>query len=124
MARTADQLGDDLGVEHGAALAHAVHTGGKFGEVGDTLLQEVSDSIGPGGQQLDGVASVYVLREYEYADGRPFLPYGFRGPQPLVGVRRWHADVDDHYFGLGARHELQELVRVPGHADYLEPRLL
>jgi hypothetical protein len=45
MARTADQLGDDLGVKDRATLAHAVHAGGEFGEVSDTFFQEVPDGM-------------------------------------------------------------------------------
>src|SRR5581483_1388006 len=47
-----------------------------------------------------------------------------RGADPLVGLRRRHADVDDRDVGRVAPHLEQELLGVPRPADDLDPRLL
>ena len=43
-AAAGEQLGDDLGVEGGAALAHPAHGVEELGDVGDPVLQQVADA--------------------------------------------------------------------------------
>src|SRR6187551_432769 len=47
---------------------------------------------------------LHVLGEDEHADARMLLANLERGTEPLVVVRRWQADVDDHDVGPEAVH--------------------
>ena len=101
-AAAGEELGDDLGVEGGAALAHPAHGGEELGDVGDAVLEEVAEAAGIDGEQLGGVALLDVLRQHEDADPRPARADLEGGPEAVVGVGRRHAHVDDGEVGLVA----------------------
>jgi hypothetical protein len=65
-----------------------------------------------------------VCREDENAGLRKLVADGVRRLEPLRGVCRGHPDVHDRQFRLVLAYELDQLVRVPRLADYLEVRSL
>ena len=65
-----------------------------------------------------------VLGQHEDADGRPMLfADRFGRTQTFVGVRRRHADVGDRDIRTLLADRGQQLSRVAGLGDDLEPRL-
>jgi len=56
LAAPADELRDDGGVEHGAALADPLDALGELAQVRDAFLAQVPDAVGTPGEQLEGVA--------------------------------------------------------------------
>ena len=62
-----EQLGDDLGVERGAAVADPMHGFDEVGDVGDAVLEQVADALGVGREELPCVLVLHVLREHEHA---------------------------------------------------------
>ena len=73
----AQQLGDRLGVQRGAALGHAPHGVDEVAHLGDAVLEQVADAAAPVGEQLGGVGALDVLREHQ--DRQPLDPRG--GPR-------------------------------------------
>ena len=124
LAPPPDELRDDLGVERRAALAHAPHGVGELGDVRDAVLQQVADALGALGEQVERVLGLDVLREHEHAGAGMLLADLARGAQPLVGVRRRHADVDERDVRAVRAHLQHQLVGRPGLPDDVEPGLL
>lgn len=52
LAATADELADDGWVEHRASVPGSLHAEGELVEIRDAFLEQVSDAVGVGGQQL------------------------------------------------------------------------
>ena len=98
----------------------AVDAGGELVEVGHALLEQVADAVGPGGEQFERVAGVDVLGEDEDSDRGPSLADDLGRAQSLVGVRRWHPDVDDRDVRAGALDQLEQAVAVGGEPDDFE----
>ncbi len=95
-----EQLRDDVGVEHGAALAHPAQRIDELIDVGHPVLQQVADAAGLAGQQLAGVTLLDVLREDHHRDRRPLAADDERRAQPLIGERGRHPHVHHHDVGL------------------------
>jgi len=55
-------VSNDLGIEHGAAVADASHGVGEPLDLGDAVLEPVADALRATRQQLTEVAVVDVLR--------------------------------------------------------------
>ena len=93
-AASGEQLRDHLRVEHGAAADDVLEGLEERVDVGHPVLEQVAHAAGAVGEQLVGVGHLDVLGQHEHR--RPgHLPAGLDGrPQPLVGVRRRHPDVD------------------------------
>ena len=90
----------------------------------DAVLEQVADALGALGEQVERVLGLDVLREDEHARAGMPLADLARGPQPLVGVRRRHPDVDDRdvrAVGAHLQHQLLGVARLP---DDLEARVL
>ena len=66
-----DELGDDGGVENGAALGDSADARGELVEGGEAVLEQVADAFGAVLDQLEGVAWLEVLGEDDDADARP-----------------------------------------------------
>src|SRR4029078_3076510 len=88
------------------------------------VLEQVAAALGPLGQELHRIRRLDVLGEYEHTAGGVLLADLLGGAKTLVGMRRRHADVHDRHVRRVAPHLQQELVRVPGLADDLEPGLV
>src|SRR6185436_16107301 len=58
---------EDRDVEHGAATGDTAHRVGEVVDVGDTLFQQVADSVRLRREQLDGALHVEVRRVQEDA---------------------------------------------------------
>jgi hypothetical protein len=72
------------------------------------------------GQQLDGVLHLNERRQHQQrhlGEPRPDLP---GCPEPLGGVRRRHADVDDRQVGCGLLDQRQQMLAVVGQPDHGE----
>ena len=61
----AEQLGDDLGVERGAAGGDAPQRRRGTRDVGDAVLEQVADALAAAAEQVGGVALLDVLAEDE-----------------------------------------------------------
>ena len=120
----ADELGDDERVERRAALGDPPDGGRELVDVGDAVLEQVPEPVRAVGEQLDGVGVRDVLGEDEHA-GVGVLGADLAGrPDPLVGLGRRHANVDDRDVGVVAAHLEHQLVGVPCLPDDLDLRLL
>ncbi len=117
----ADELGDHLRIDHGPALGNPSDRVGKVVEVVDAVLQQVADTAGAVGNQPQGEGRFHVLRQDEDADGGAVLGANRLGrSETLVGVGRWHSDVDDRDVGMMIPDRREELSRVAGLCDDLE----
>ena len=124
LAALTDELRHDRRVEHRPALADPPHAGRQLVEIGDAVLEQVADTLGPLREQLDRVTRLHVLREHQDAHLWPARPDQLRRAQPFVGVRRRHPNVDDRDIRSRALDERAQLVGVGGEPDDLEPGLL
>jgi hypothetical protein len=70
-----EELGDDLGVQRGAAGGHALHGLEEVAHVGHPVLEQVAHPLGPSGQQLGGVVLLHVLAEHDHRDVRVLLAH-------------------------------------------------
>ena len=119
-----DELAHDGRIERRAAVRDAAHGRAELLEVGDPVLEEVADALGARLEQRHRVAGLDVLREEQDADvGMPLADLA-RCDEPLVGVRRRHADVDHGDVRLVHRDVAQEVLRGAGLRHDLEARLL
>ena len=96
----AEQLGDDLGVDHGAAGGDARRGGDEVLHVGDAVLEQVADAARAARQQVRRVALLDVLAEDQDRGVGPAAPCLDGGADALVGLRRRHPHVDDRQVGL------------------------
>jgi hypothetical protein len=86
--------GDDLRVECRAAVGDPLGRVEEVAHLEHPVLQEVAEA-GPA-DQVDGMGGLDVLGQEQHPDtGATGLELA-RGPSSLVGVRRGHADVEDH----------------------------
>ena len=123
-APAVEHLGDDLGVERGAAARHLSRRFREAARLHDTVLEQVADTFGALLEQLDRVALLDVL-------GRTTTPVwgssermSAAARRSFVGVGRWHPDVGDDDIGTVLAHLVEELLRVTGLADDEEARVL
>ncbi len=93
-------------------------------DVGDAVLVQVADALRAALQQLQRVALVEELREHHHADRRQLAADQLCRPQPLVGLRRRHADVRDGDVGLVRADLAQQVLGVRRLADDLEAGVL
>ncbi len=119
-AAAAHELRDDGRIERRAAFRDATHGRAELLHVGDAVLEQVADALGALRQELHRVTGLDVLREDEHARLRVLLANLLRRLQPLVGVRRRHADVDDRDVRLVRAHLQQQLFGVARLTDDLE----
>ena len=122
--RPAEHLPDDLGVEHGPALADRADGVRERVEVADPVLEQVADALGAVADQVDGVALLDVLGEHEDLGVRVLRADLHRGAQAVVGVGRRHLDVDDRDVGPVRADLAAQVDRVARLADDVEARLL
>ena len=93
-------------------------------DVGHPVLEQVADAAGAVGEQLVGVGHLDVLREHQHRRPGHRLPRLDGGPQPLVGVRRRHPDVDDGDVRAVLAHRPDERGAVADRGDHLGAGLL
>src|SRR5947208_2419803 len=74
-------------------------------------------------EQAHGVARLDVLGKDEHADVRVLVPDPLCGDQPLVGVGRRHADVDDRRVGSGKPDVAEQTARVLRLTDHVHTGL-
>ena len=118
-----DELADDGRVERRATLADAAHRRGELLQVGDAVLEQVADALGAFLEQHHRVAGLDVLREHEHAGVGELRPDLAGRDEPLVGVGRWHADVDDRDLGLVHRDVAHQVGGVVGLGENVEAGL-
>ena len=104
---------DDDRVERRAAVGDPSDGGDEVVDVADPVLEQVADALGRVGEQLHREAQLDVLREDEHTDRRVSRANLDRRAEPLVGVSRGQADVDDRDVGRVAAQLAQEIVGVP-----------
>ena len=102
-AAGAEQAGDDLGVEGGAARRDPGDRVDELADVGDAVLEQVADAAASrDAQQVGRVPGLDVLGEHQMPTRGVGAADGDRGPQALVGVAGRHPDVDDRDVGSAA----------------------
>src|SRR5262249_14869876 len=124
LAPAAEHLGDDLRVEDRAALIDTPHRVDEAVDLGDPVLEQVTDPLAAGGEQVDRVVLLDVLREDEDPGLRQLFADRRRGTQAVVGVVGGHADVDDRDIGLMGTDLAEKVLGVGGLADDLDPGLV
>src|SRR5919106_216735 len=90
-------------------------------DVGDALLQQVTDAVRVAAQQLGRVPLLDVLREHEHRRAGPPPADLERAAQSLVGERRRHPNVDDAYVGTFLLDRLDQPKRVADGGGDLVP---
>src|SRR5215207_959344 len=118
--RVCQQPRDDLRIEGGAAARDPTHRAGEVRRVGHAVLEQVAEMLRGLGQQLGCDAHVDVLGEEH--DPHPGMASAdlVRGLNPLVGLRRRHADVDDRHVRLVRVDGGEQLLRARGLGDDLD----
>ncbi len=95
MARALHEARDDRRVDDALTLVDSLECVSEDPDVGDAILEQVTDPLGSLLEQPHRVARLKVLGEHEGADGRVVPAYLLGGGYSLVRVRRRHLDVDD-----------------------------
>ena len=99
-APAGQELGDDLGVEHGPARRNALTGVDEVADIGNALLQQIADPLTVASQQFGRVALLDVLREHQdRLRGRGHTQRD-RGSDPLVGERRGKTNVEHDQIGM------------------------
>src|SRR6266516_2356204 len=104
---------NDGGIEHRPTAADTPDGIGKLGEIGNPILEEVSDALGAVAQELEGIAGTCVLGEHEDAhirEARADLPRGAEAPIGIGG----HTDIDDRDIGPKASDLFEEPRAIRG----------
>jgi len=114
-----DQRLDEPRVDYRSPCPNPAERVHEVVHVHDPALEQVADPLA-GREKVCRVLDLDVSREDEDADLREFFADRVRGIEPFGGVRRRHADVDDHQIRLVLSHELDQRVSVAGLADDLE----
>jgi hypothetical protein len=112
VAAAGQQLTDDLGVEDTAAIGHPLQRPDELIDVRHPVLEQVADPVRAVGDELGGVPFLHPLGEHEHADAGPLVADQQRRPQPLIGERGRHPDVDHAHVGDGGGDRPQELLGV------------
>ena len=120
LAPSPEKPRDDRRIDDGLPLAQPPQRVDERGRIVDAVLEQVAGPLGVILEQPHREARLDVLREHEHADRRVELTDALRRDDPLVGVRRRHADVDDRAIGLGRRDRAHQPVDVAGLADDLD----
>src|SRR5215212_8204254 len=90
-----EKLVHNFGIEHGPARGDVTHRRDEVGDVGNAVLEQVTDACRPGFEQLGAIALLDVLRKHQHAEVE-YTPAGLDGRlETLVAVVGWHPDV--HY---------------------------
>ena len=114
----ADELGDDLRIDHRSPARDPADGLAEVVQVLDAILEQVADATRPIGHEAHGEGRLDVLREDEDADvGAVLGADRLRRPEALVGVGRRHPDVDDRHVRSMAADGLQELIGGAGLGD-------
>jgi hypothetical protein len=113
----------DARIDHGAAPGHPLDRLDELGDGGHAALQHIADPA-PAGEQLHRLVDLRVRREHQDPDLGELVSDDARRLEPLGLVSRRHANVDDHQVGRAVTHPLEQLGRVAGLADDVEPGLL
>src|SRR5581483_445625 len=121
VAAGVQQAADDFGVERGAARGDPRDRVGELGDVGDPVLEQVTDPAGAGGEQVGGVPGLDVLGKHQDAHARVVAADRGRGAQALVGVAGRHPHVDDRDVGCVGGHRVLERLGVADRGYYLVP---
>ena len=124
VAAAPEHLGDDLGIEDRAAVIDPPHGVDEAVDLGDPVLEQVADTLAAGGEQVDRVVLLDVLRENQDPGLRQLLADRRRGAQAVVGVVRGHPDVDDRDVGLVGADLAEQVLGVGRLADDLDPGLV
>src|SRR5699024_5564597 len=105
-----EDLGHDLGVEHGAAAGDLVDGVEEVLDIGDSVLEQVAEAAGVLGDELGGVLLLHVLAEHEALDVEVLLAAEDRCADALIGECRGHALDDDAQIRGIVVHRGQQLV--------------
>ena len=118
----AQQPTDHQGVHHAPARADAADGVGQLGDVGDAVLQHVSDALGAFVHEPHGIARLDVLREHEDAHLGMGSADLVGRLEAFVGVAGGHADVEDGNIGFALFDEAHGLLPVAGRGHDVEAR--
>jgi hypothetical protein len=88
-------LGDDFGVEGGAAGGDALECVLEFLDPGNAVFEQVADALGAVGQKFGGVGLLHVLGEYEHGQARDLSARLDGGLQALVPEAGGQPDIED-----------------------------
>ena len=112
-----EQAGHDRRVDDRLAFVDATDRLDERRRGEDPVLEQVADPLGVGVEQPHRVRRLDVLREHEHGDVGVVVADSLGGDEPLVGVCRWHLDVDDGDVGCVLPDLFEQLVGVLGLAD-------
>src|SRR5690625_1725151 len=110
----------DLRVEDRAPCSYPAHRLDELGDVGDSVLEEISDRSVAAREQLARVQLLDILREHEDGKVGSRRTSVDRGAQSLVGECRRHTYVDDGDVDLGFGERLRQRRRIVDGSDDLE----
>ena len=120
LAAAREEPGDDRRIDHCLAFGQPPERIDEDRGIADAVLEQVARPLGMLLEQPHRETRLDVVREHEDADVRVELANALRRDDPLVRVRRRHADVDDHTVGPGRRdiaHQAVDLARLADHLD-------
>jgi hypothetical protein len=118
------QAGDDVRVERRPTLGDTSHGIGEDAQVADLLLQQVPDTLRTVGDQVERIPVLKKLGQDQHANiGLPRADLQCRA-QPVIGVIRRHLDVGNHDVRAIRARLPDEVARIGGGPDDLEPAVL
>ena len=89
----------------------------------DSLLEQVSDSVGTVGEQVERVALLEVLREDQQACLGPPLTYLQSRAQPIVAMTWRHVDIGNHQVRAVGESLAQQVLGIAGLSHDIKPGL-
>ncbi len=121
VAPPADEHGHDLWIDRRAAARHPPNRVEQLIDVGDPVLEQITDAGPTIGEEAHGMGRLDGLRQDDDRRRRGRGQQRLRRPQPLVREGRWHADVHDRDVGPARRDQIEQRGRIAHGADDLEP---
>ena len=122
LASASEQPRDDARVDDRLAVRQPPERVDEDRGIADALLEQVAGALGILLEESHREARLDVLGEHEHADLGVEFTDPLRGDDPLVRVRRRHADVDDRAVGLLRRDRTHQAVDVSGLTHHLHAR--
>jgi hypothetical protein len=110
--RAPEQRRDDLRIDDGPACGHPLDGIEEFGEVGHSILEQVTDAPRGVAQEPDDVLCLDVLRQDQEPDLGGSLADRDGSIESLRRLRRRHPDIDDRHIRMMRIHECAQLVGI------------
>ncbi len=118
----AEQLRDNARIDRGPTVPDAANRIDELAQICETILEQVANMIRALTKEIEGVMTLDILGEQEYAHFRVLAPDPFGCYKPFVRLGRRHPNVMDDERGRLLGHEPVQFFGVGRLADDFEAR--